>query len=179
MRSGKELVAARLSYEEAQAKRIAEEREREKRKVAEEKKKMQEILRQDKIARFGHAGPAAAAPGEPGEKTPVERMQHAIKTIKTLYPNFRNPGKARTCVSTLLAYIGNIVNNPLEEKFRRIRTTNKAFQDRVASCTGGVMFLNAAGFEQQDEFLVNMTQDIRLMESAVRLLNETLATLDN
>ena len=40
----------------------------------------------------------------------------------------------------------NIVQNPTEEKFRKIRKSNKAFQDRVGSMEGTDMFLEACGF---------------------------------
>ena len=54
-------------------------------------------------------------------------MAHAIKTIKTLHPNYRHPGVARTCLNTLRIYTNNAMNNPEEQKFQRINKDNKAF----------------------------------------------------
>ena len=51
------------------------------------------------------------------------------------------------CVETLCKYLDNIVNNPTETKFRRIRRSNKAFNDRVAALDGTREFLEGCGFE--------------------------------
>ena len=44
----------------------------------------------------------------------------------------------------------NIVQNPGDEKYRKIRKTNKAFHDRVGSLEGTDIFLSAAGFQPTD-----------------------------
>ena len=41
------------------------------------------------------------------------------------------------------------MTHPGEEKYRKIRIRNKAFQDKVASVPGAMMFLEAVGFHQQ------------------------------
>ena len=38
------------------------------------------------------------------------------------------------------------MQNPTEEKFRKIRKSNKAYQERVSSLEGTDLFLQAAGF---------------------------------
>ena len=48
-----------------------------------------------------------------------------------------------------LQYLDNIVQNPTEEKFRKIRKSNKAFQERVGSMEGTEMFLEACGFQNK------------------------------
>ena len=58
--------------------------------------------------------------------------------------------------------MSNIVNNPSEEKFRKIRVSNKIFQEKVAGMEGAIEFLEAAGFvkksltinEEPEEFFV-------------------------
>ncbi|MEM7007979.1 MAG: Lon-like protease helical domain-containing protein, partial [Thermodesulfobacteriota bacterium] len=45
--------------------------------------------------------------------------------------------KVNVFIETLCKYIDNLLCNPGEEKFRKIRCGNKAFQDRVASVIGG------------------------------------------
>lgn len=49
---------------------------------------------------------------------------------------------------TLNKYLENIVGNPEEEKYRRIRIQNKAFQERVMSLDCADKFLEAAGFQK-------------------------------
>ncbi|XP_076060811.1 UBX domain-containing protein 6-like [Oratosquilla oratoria] len=58
----------------------------------------------------------------------------------------KNKEKVKVCVETLCKYIENIVSNPTEEKFQKIRLSNKAFQERVAPIEGTQQFLQAAGF---------------------------------
>ena len=49
---------------------------------------------------------------------------------------------------TLLKYMNNIIEHPEEEKYRKIRVQNKAFQDRVLSLNGADKFIEAAGFQK-------------------------------
>jgi UBX domain-containing protein 6 len=51
------------------------------------------------------------------------------------------------CVDTLCKYLENIIQNPTEEKFQKIRMTNRVYQDRVAHMEGAQDFLIAAGFK--------------------------------
>lgn len=41
------------------------------------------------------------------------------------------------------------MNNPDEEKYRKIRLSNRIFQEKVAGMEGVMEFLEAAGFSQQ------------------------------
>lgn len=61
----------------------------------------------------------------------------------------KNPEKVRQCVETLFRYLDNIVQNPGEEKYHKIRTQNKVFQEKVAPIEGIQQFLSAAGFQLQ------------------------------
>ena len=56
--------------------------------------------------------------------------------------------KVQTCVDTLCKYLDNILQNPTDEKYRKIRTGNKAFQERVACVEGADLFLRSVGFEK-------------------------------
>lgn len=49
--------------------------------------------------------------------------------------------------TTLLSILGNLLRDPSNDKFRRLRLSNPAFQSRVASVHGGMELLAAAGFE--------------------------------
>ncbi|XP_063402602.1 UBX domain-containing protein 6-like [Mytilus trossulus] len=55
--------------------------------------------------------------------------------------------KVKICVETLIKYLDNITNNPGEEKYRKIRMSNKAFKERVSQLNGTDEFLQACGFE--------------------------------
>lgn len=53
----------------------------------------------------------------------------------------------KTCVSTMIKYIGNVARSPDEDKFRSINMGNAAFQSRVASVSGAVDFFKLLGFQ--------------------------------
>jgi len=94
---------------------------------------------------------------------PKEEMKEAIRSF--LYSQLgEEPGltscliihtlnkeqeKTKLAVDTLCKYLDNIVQNPTEEKFRKIRKSNKAFQERVGSMEGTEMFLEACGFQNK------------------------------
>lgn len=59
----------------------------------------------------------------------------------------KNKEKVKVCVETLSKYLDNLISNPGEEKFRRIRLSNKAFTERVRELEGTDEFLQAVGFK--------------------------------
>ncbi|XP_013400654.1 UBX domain-containing protein 6-like [Lingula anatina] len=61
----------------------------------------------------------------------------------------KNAEKVKLCIETLCKYLDNIIANPDEEKFRKIRISNKAFQERVCSCDGTEEFIQSVGFKQR------------------------------
>lgn len=66
--------------------------------------------------------------------------------------------KAEDCIETLKKYLQNIMNNPTELKFHKVRKSNRIFCDKVANAEGSSEFLKAAGFQEQicdgESFLV-------------------------
>lgn len=56
--------------------------------------------------------------------------------------------KPKLAWATMLKYIGNIAKNPAEEKFRRIKLSNAAFQSRVASLPSSLTFFELIGFQK-------------------------------
>ncbi|VVD04635.1 unnamed protein product, partial [Leptidea sinapis] len=59
-----------------------------------------------------------------------------------------NREKIETCIETLCKYLENIVTHPDEEKYQKIRMSNRAFNDRVLPIEGALDFLLASGFAQ-------------------------------
>ncbi|XP_064633426.1 UBX domain-containing protein 6-like [Lineus longissimus] len=58
----------------------------------------------------------------------------------------KNKDKVRVCIETLCKYLDNLIANPSEEKFRKIRIGNKIFQERVEGMEGTEEFLQSIGF---------------------------------
>ncbi|XP_058832809.1 UBX domain-containing protein 6 [Topomyia yanbarensis] len=56
--------------------------------------------------------------------------------------------KVETCVETLIKCLENIINHPSEEKYKKIRMTNRMFCDKIKVCEGALEFLHSAGFAE-------------------------------
>eukprot|EP00357_Protocruzia_adherens_P033112 CAMPEP_0115000386 /NCGR_PEP_ID=MMETSP0216-20121206/16729_1 /TAXON_ID=223996 /ORGANISM="Protocruzia adherens, Strain Boccale" /LENGTH=333 /DNA_ID=CAMNT_0002365479 /DNA_START=28 /DNA_END=1029 /DNA_ORIENTATION=- len=176
VRSGKEMSKAKRLLEEAEKERGIQERLREKREAEAEKKKMLELLQRDKEERFGKKFTAGGGAAKE-EKTPEEKLAHAIKTVKTLYTSFRHPGVAKTCFTTLRAYCNNVLKDVNDPKYRKIRLANNAYQERVAKVTGGNLFLKAVGFKEGAEFFELESVDEALVRKAVDSLEAELKNM--
>ena len=111
--------------------------------------------------------------------TPVsvtEKLRATLVAMKKAHAG--EPGRFETACKTLMAYIGNVAGAPGEEKFRRIKLGNPAFQQRVASAHGGVEFLETLGFaaDAAGEFLVLPEEkaSVVVMNAAGAELNSAL-----
>ncbi|KAI8124910.1 UBX domain-containing protein 6 [Lucilia cuprina] len=79
-------------------------------------------------------------------------------------------GGAEDCILTLTKYLENIVKFPEEEKYYKIRMSNRIFCEKVRYVEGALDFLQAAGFREVDlddeKFLIwskdNVEQDYEL-----------------
>ncbi|XP_070764753.1 UBX domain-containing protein 6 [Enoplosus armatus] len=85
--------------------------------------------------------------------------------------------KVKAAVDIMSKYVDNICKNPTEEKYRKIKVSNKVFQEKVRCMEGCREFLQALGFisimlpidgqEEEEEFLVLPEQspdDLELMK---------------
>lgn len=85
--------------------------------------------------------------------------------------------KVKAAVDIISKYVENICKNPSEEKYRKIKLSNKVFQEKVRCVEGSREFLEALGFistmlpvetqEEEEEFLVLPEQtadDLELMK---------------
>ncbi len=85
------------------------------------------------------------------------------------------------CVATLRKYLENITQNPTEPKYRKIRKSNRVFQERVLPVEGAEKFLEAAGFkrtteEDNEEYLVYPDDgDVTELETLVDALSNAEA----
>lgn len=63
--------------------------------------------------------------------------------------NCNTKEKSSACIETLSKYLQNIIQYPDEEKYRKIRHSNRIFSEKVHPCEGAIDFLLAAGFTEQ------------------------------
>lgn len=88
--------------------------------------------------------------------------------IQTLNKNREN---VKICIDILIKYIDNLLNNPNEEKFRRIRVNNKAFKDKVSPIEGSEEFLQSCGFERKTLPFEDQASEVFLTISEESALN--------
>ncbi|XP_042339613.1 UBX domain-containing protein 6 [Plectropomus leopardus] len=92
------------------------------------------------------------------EEDPVEASVMMIHTFN------KDREKVKAAVDIISKYIDNIFKNPTEEKYRKIKLSNKVYQEKVGCVEGSREFLEALGFtsimlpvegqEEEEEFLV-------------------------
>lgn len=90
--------------------------------------------------------------------------------------------KVKGGINIICKYVDNIINNLGEEKYTKIRFSNKSLQDKVLVLTGAQEFMQAAGFERkmiegpqeiEEEFLImnqNSAQNIDWLHHLVEVL---------
>ncbi|MCI4383541.1 hypothetical protein PGIGA_G00027560 [Pangasianodon gigas] len=101
-------------------------------------------------------------------ENPVEASIMMIHTFN------KDREKVKGAIDIMSKYIDNICKNPTEEKYRKIKVSNKVFQEKVSVIEGSREFLQALGFESTvvpvegqenpEEFLVLAEQDAAALE---------------
>nr|GLL41936.1 UBX domain-containing protein 1 [Ipomoea trifida] len=108
--------------------------------------------------------------------TKAEQMRECLRTLKQSHKD--DEAKVKTAFNTLLTFAKNVATNPNEEKFRKIRLSNPAIQERVGKLKGGVEFLELLGFEKIEggEFLYLPSDkvDMAVLHSAGTELNSAI-----
>ncbi|GAB4844083.1 hypothetical protein Ancab_014047 [Ancistrocladus abbreviatus] len=169
IRIGKELLEAKRIEEENARKRLIALRKAEKEEEKRALEKIRQKVEEDKAERRRKLGlpsedPAVARPSVPSNEekknmvpvkpvTKAEQMRECLRSLKKHHKE--EEPRVKRAFQTLLTYVGNVARNPDEEKFRKIRLSNQAFQDRVGGLKGGIEFLELCGFEKIEggEFL--------------------------
>ncbi|KAL3506416.1 hypothetical protein ACH5RR_031798 [Cinchona calisaya] len=194
IRVGKELLEAKRIEEENEKKRLIAlrkaEKEEEKRAMEKIRKKLEED-KEERRRRFGlppedpttDSKPSAPVVVEKKSSLPVRpatKAQQMRECLRSLKQNHKDDdAKVKTAFDTLLTFAKNVATNPNEEKFRKIRLSNAAFQDRVGKLKGGVEFLELCGFEKVEGgeflFLPREKVDIAVLNTAGNELNTAIS----
>ncbi|CAA0834207.1 ubiquitin-associated (UBA)/TS-N domain-containing protein [Striga hermonthica] len=103
-------------------------------------------------------------------------MSECLRYLKRR--NKEESSGASRAFETLLIYVRNVINNPNEEKFRKIRINNPVFQDRIGKFGEGIMFLELCGFEKVEGgnflFLPRQKVNVGTLKLAALELNNAL-----
>jgi hypothetical protein len=94
-----------------------------------------------------------------------------LQSLETLV-NHNTAVDVMECIDTICIIVNNIIQFPLDKKFRKIKIDNFEFNDRVVSCKGGIECLEAFGFVNEHEFM-QMDPDLHSEEQyTLRLLRD-------
>lgn len=199
IKAGKELLEAKRIQEENERKRSIAWRKAEKEKENRERDKIRQKLQQDKAERRRRLGlPLDNPPSVNNASTLMQKEKNSLPVKSNSLPvvtvtkeeimrdclrslkrnHMDNATKVRRAFQTLLIYVKNVVKNPNEEKFRKIRFSNPAFQDRVGNMKEGIEFLELCGFERVDEgkflLLPEDKVDMAVLKSAGNVLDSAI-----
>ena len=114
--------------------------------------------------------------------TREENVAAFIKSIKDAYPPSINKYLLIDCFKTLKVILQNIVNHPNEEKYCKIKTTNKVFVEKVSKINLAMNIIYEMGFhkENENEVLVlnKEDQDFELFNTIIKNLDDELTILE-
>ncbi|KAG7537124.1 Ubiquitin-like domain superfamily [Arabidopsis suecica] len=190
IRAGKEMM---------ETKRIAEENER-KRNIAlrnaekdEEKKAREKIMLKvnaDKLERKRRRGLPTETESastsvqvslldkrivmsSPSPASKAEEMRECLRSLRRNHKD-EDPRITRRAFETLLTIVRNVAKKPDEERYKRIRLTNRLFHERVGRYKEGIEFMELCGFKREEgsEFLSLSSHDAdinRLRDAAFQL----------
>ncbi|XP_047313523.1 uncharacterized protein LOC124916800 [Impatiens glandulifera] len=197
IRAGKELLEAKQIQEDNERKRFILKRKAEKGEQNKERIKIRKKLQQDELERRGQGLPLEdlslltiiessvqeikdplpiAAVKISGTAKDAEQMRNSLISLKRIH---KDDTRARTAFWTLLTYVRNVVNNPDEARFRKIRIGNPVFQARIGNAvTLGIEFLELCGFERTKDdkflFLDDQKVDMKKLSMGEAVLNSAI-----
>eukprot|EP00586_Coscinodiscus_wailesii_P005091 CAMPEP_0172488534 /NCGR_PEP_ID=MMETSP1066-20121228/18094_1 /TAXON_ID=671091 /ORGANISM="Coscinodiscus wailesii, Strain CCMP2513" /LENGTH=369 /DNA_ID=CAMNT_0013255811 /DNA_START=182 /DNA_END=1288 /DNA_ORIENTATION=+ len=105
------------------------------------------------------AGPSISLPSTAAttpaavSSTPSSTSSSLTTALQTLQSQ-NTPSDYTTAVTTLSKILTNITSHPMEEKYRRMKRSNAAFQKRLGGKPGGDACLTAVGFDLVDDVYV-------------------------
>lgn len=181
---GQEMQKTREEMEIDARKRMAKQRRKEKEDALKERQRIRAELEKDKRERAANKGkltgklgidgynPSAIQYGVNPDGTPLEEDAPAEKKKKappsaakmdeyiTKVSSYRAGGDGGNCLKILKAYIGNVVKNPDEPKYKKINMENKAYKTKVKPFLGAKNLLLAIGFAPtEDGTALELTED--------------------
>lgn len=131
------------------------------------------------------------------EQTLLDQMDSdpILAAVTLLYTaNHKQADKLTKCKETLVKIADNILNNPAEDKYRKIRIENKVFNENVYTLKYAQLLLSNTGFEarqmpvkdeepdvKEDFYVFEKSADLSKLEnlkSALSLSEPVLPELD-
>ncbi|KAL0889917.1 hypothetical protein Bca101_013900 [Brassica carinata] len=168
IRAGKEMMETKRIVEENERKRNIALRKAEKNEEKKAREKVMQRVNADKAERKSRLGlpttstSALVTPLDtkrtlmlsPSPASKAEEMRECLRSLRRNHKE-EDPRTMKRAFETLLMIVRNAAKNPDEEKYRRIRLTNRLFQERVGRFKEGMEFMELCGFKREggSEFL--------------------------
>jgi hypothetical protein len=73
-------------------------------------------------------------------------VPHFDSAMRSLLSENSDEEKIKQCILTISKVLKNIINKPLEEKYRKLKATNPLVQQKILNCVGAQDLLTAMGF---------------------------------
>ena len=83
-------------------------------------------------------------------------------------------GVGATALKTLRKLVANVLKDPENPKFRSINLTNEAIRKRVTGHPGGMIMLEAVGFEKNAEEMKMILSDANLNKDILNLAKDRI-----
>jgi len=112
-----------------------------------------------------------------GRLETLEKFIEIVKSIITTYPSSNHRDTAKNCLNTIKVIINNIVKNPNEEKFRKMKKANPNFNEKVGKLAQGINCLTLLGFKEEGEQIVLANVDTELLNRSISILEEEVKSL--
>jgi hypothetical protein len=108
---------------------------------------------------------------------PVPQFDHAMGSYLSMHSS---PADISPSLSTILKIISNIIKNPYEEKYRKIKSTNNLIQKKIVSVPGALNVLLATGFAPVgEEYVMTISPSAwEVLVACQRKLDEFLKKLE-
>ena len=198
---GKEVAKTKEQMDAEQRKREQWKIKKEKETFKKERERLRAELARDKAERVANKGKLGSRLGvegykpdgvqydktdddEPVPEVDVEqkkpRFQASTAKIDEYIKkvsSYRAGGDGGKCLKILLAYVGNVVDNPTEDKFKSINMENNVYKTKVKPFVGAKQLLMAVGFQQNaggDSLVLVETADIQVLGSAKEKIKAAL-----
>lgn len=97
-------------------------------------------------AAVASAGASVSIPGTTASATSNNANGSPLSAALMTLRSSNSTDVYKTALATADKLLGNIINHPMEEKYRSIKKANPAFQRRLGGVTGGEALLLSAGF---------------------------------
>ena len=198
---GKEMAKTREQMEMEARKREALVRKKEKEAAKRERERIRAELEKDKLERKANKGKLSSKLGvdgynpdaiqydkeadnehQGGEGTPPKKKPQ-VSTAKIgeyidKVSSYKAGGDGGKCLKILKAYVGNVVDNPGEDKFKKINIDNNVYKTKVRPFIGAKSLLLAVGFTQNesgDALVLSSDADLQVLASTKEKLEAALA----